>query len=172
MDVKTNKLVKAGLFIAFGLIIPTIFHTVGMAGEIFLPMHLPVLLCGFLLGGRYGLIAGLITPLLSSVLTGMPPIFPVSISMALELASYGCISGWMYKGKKINVFVSLIVAMIAGRIVSGAANYILLSMAGKKYMLAAFLTSSFVTPVWGIIIQLIAIPVIINLVNKNTGAKF
>lgn len=168
MKIKTKELSRAGLFLALGLIIPYIFHMLGgMAGQIFLPMHLPVILCGFLLGGRYGLIVGIITPLLNSLLTGMPPIYPTGVAMAFELGTYGLISGYLYKRKRINMFISLISAMLLGRLVSGAVNYILLSMMGKKYMLEVFLASSFITPIWGILIQLILIPFLVKLVNSN-----
>lgn len=167
MKIKTNELVKAALFLALGLILPYVFHiTGGMAGQMLLPMHIPVLLCGFVLGERYGLIVGVLTPLLNAVFTGMPPIYPTAVAMMLELGTYGFASGYLYKNKRANVFVSLIIAMLLGRFVSGIANFILLSMAGKSYMFAAFLTSSFVTPIWGIIIQIILIPIIVRAINK------
>lgn len=167
MNVKTNQLVQAALFLALGLIVPYIFHTTGIAGQIFLPMHLPVLLCGFILGERYGIIVGFITPILNSVLTGMPPIYPTALAMALELASYGFVAGYIYKNKKKNVILSLITAMIAGRIVLGVANYVLFFMAGNKYLLTMFIASSFIKPIWGIIIQLVLIPVIIKLIENR-----
>lgn len=172
MKMKTNELVKAGFFLALGLLLPYVFHiTGGMGGQVLLPMHIPVLLCGFILGGKYGLIVGVITPFLNSVLTGMPPIYPTAVAMALELGAYGFISGYLYKNKKLNMFVSLTTAMVLGRVISGIANYILLSMVGKKYMLTLFITSSFIRPIWGIILQLILIPVIIKAVNSvNKGA--
>ncbi len=169
MNYKTNQMVQASVFIAFGLIIPYIFHTTGLAGAIFLPMHIPVLLCGFILGERYGTIVGLITPLLNSVLTGMPPIYPTGLSMALELGTYGFASGYTYKNKKYNVILSLIIAMLAGRLVSGIANYLLFFMIGKQYLLPMFLTAAFVKPIWGIIIQLILIPVIVKLIESQRG---
>lgn len=169
MNVKTNQLVQASLFLAFGIIIPYIFHATGLAGPIFLPMHMPVLLCGFMLGERYGAIVGFVTPLLNSVLTGMPPIYPTGLAMALELCTYGFVSGYMYKNKKNNVIISLVIAMVIGRIVSGISNYILFFMAGNKYMLPMFLTTAFVKPIWGIVIQLISIPVIIKLIESMKG---
>lgn len=166
MKIETHEIVKSGFFIALGIIIPLIFHGIGIGGQVFLPMHIPVLLCGFILGGGYGAIVGFITPFLNSALTGMPTIYPIGLSMALELATYGFLSGYLYKKKKMNIFISLIISMLFGRIVSGAANYILLSMQGKPYVFKMFITASFVTPVLGIILQLILIPVIVKLINK------
>ncbi len=166
MKVKTNEMVKASLFIALGLILPFAFHRIGMGGPIFLPMHIPVLLCGFILGERYGAIVGFITPFLNSVLTGMPPIYPIAVAMALELTAYGFITGYLYKKKNVNLIISLIISMLIGRLISGIANYILLSMAGKPYALKMFITASFVKPIWGIIIQLILIPIVVKTVEK------
>lgn len=172
MKIKTKELSRASLFLALGIIIPYVFHIAGgMTGQIFLPMHLPVLLCGFFLGSRYGLIVGILTPFLNSLLTGMPPIYPTGIAMALELGTYGLISGYLYKNKKSNMFISLIAAMLLGRLVSGAANYILLSMIGKKYMLKVFLASSFITPIWGILIQLILIPFLVKVIDNGKGIR-
>lgn len=165
MDFKTKDLTSAAIFLALGLLIPYIFHATAVPGQVFLPMHIPVLLCGFLLGHPYGLIVGFITPLLNAVLTGMPPIYP-AVSMAFELATYGLVAGWLYKGRRLNVFVSLITAMLLGRAVSGVANLFLLGLAGRQYGLQVFLMSAFVTALWGIIIQLVLIPLIIKTVEK------
>ncbi|MFZ5351282.1 MAG: ECF transporter S component [Bacillota bacterium] len=167
MNKKTNKLVKSGIFLALGLIVPYTFHMVGFAGQVFLPMHIPVLLCGLLLGAQYGFTVGLMTPLLSSLLTGMPPIYPVGVSMTFELAAYGMISGVIYKKTRLNIYISLILAMLAGRLVSGTVNYILLSGTENPYVLKMFLTSAFIKPVWGIIIQVVLIPIIVKLSEKS-----
>ncbi|GFR36365.1 ECF transporter S component [Thermobrachium celere] len=163
---KTKKLVLAALFLALGLLIPSIFHMSGLPGNVFLPMHIPVLLCGFVLGEKYGALIGFVTPFLSSILTGMPPIYPVAVAMAFELATYGFVSGYLYKRRKMNVFVSLVIAMLLGRLVSGAANYILLTSMGKKYVLNMFITASFVKCIWGIVIQLILIPFVVKMIYK------
>ncbi|SEG16481.1 Protein of unknown function [Caloramator fervidus] len=166
---KTTKLIKAGFFISLALLIPYIFHSAGLAGAIFLPMHLPVLLAGFILGKKYGLAVGFISPILSSILTDMPPLYPTSFAMAFELATYGFITGLLYNDKKMNIFTSLILAMLFGRFVSAIANILLLNFVGKKFILKAFLASAFITPIWGIIIQLILIPAVVNIYKKRVG---
>lgn len=167
MQVKTKNLVMGSFFLALGLMLPYFFHFIGMSGTIFLPMHIPVLLCGFILGGRYGFIVGLLTPLLNALLTGMPPLYPIAISMALELAAYGFVAGYLYKNKKVQITLSLISAMLLGRAVFGIANYLLLTLGGKKFVLKMFLTSAFVKSIWGIIIQLILVPIIVKAIEKN-----
>ncbi|MEG3041536.1 MAG: ECF transporter S component, partial [Clostridium sp.] len=100
----TINMVISALFIAIGILLPQMFHSLGMSGTIFLPMHIPVLLCGLICGWRYGALVGIIIPLFSSVLTGMPPIYPVGVSMAFELAAYGAASGIL--SKKTNTMVA------------------------------------------------------------------
>ena len=94
---KTKKIILSGIFIAFGIILPMFFHTFNMAGSIFLPMHIPVLIGGFLLGPLYGGLVGLLTPILSGFMTGMPPLVPVMPIMAFELCAYGVISGFLFE---------------------------------------------------------------------------
>lgn len=170
METNTKKLVKASLFLALGLILPYIFHFTGMSGNVFLPMHIPVLICGLILGERYGLLIGFITPLLNSVITGMPPIYPVAVAMAFELAAYGWLSGYLFKRKKNNLYIALILAMIFGRFISGIANYVLLGFAGKSFVLKLFMINTFLKPVWGILIQIIIIPFIVKVIETNSKA--
>ncbi len=163
----TRKTIISGLFLALALLLPYIFHIIGVSGKIFLPMHIPVLLCGFILGPKYGLIIGIITPILNSLLTGMPPIYPTAISMSLELATYGLVSGFLYKNKKMSSIISLIIAMLLGRGVSGIASYVLISLIGGKYTLNIFMMGAFVTAIWGIIIQLMFIPLIVKILERG-----
>lgn len=161
-----NKLVLSGLFTAIGIIVPMIFHTFALAGSIFLPMHIPVLLAGFICGWQYGLAVGILVPLLGSVITGMPPLFPVASIMALELAAYGIVSG-ILSSKKIHTLVSLIIAMLTGRVVMGIASVLLFGLAGGSYTLSAFISGAFVTALPGIILQLILIPVVLTALNRS-----
>ncbi len=160
-----NKLVLSGLFIALGIIVPMVFHTFSLSGSVFLPMHIPVLLCGLICGWQYGLAAGILVPLFGSMLTGMPPIFPVATVMAFELGTYGLVSG-LLSNKKWNVVLSLIAAMLAGRVVMGLANIVFLGLAGKAYAFSAFISGAFITALPGIIIQLILIPVFMTTLKK------
>ena len=156
----TVNLTVTALCIALGLILPVFFHMIG-AGPAFLPMHLPVLLCGLLLGWQYGAVCGLVVPLLSSLLTGMPPFFPTALAMMLELCAYGVRSGMFHRRLCWSVYFALIAAMLGGRVVSGIADALLLSMAGKPYGFAAFLSGTFAEAVPGIVVQIVLLPVIV-----------
>ncbi|HOB19992.1 MAG TPA: ECF transporter S component [Candidatus Atribacteria bacterium] len=155
----THQIVVAALLLALGVLLPTAFHLFDISGVMFLPMHLPVLLCGLLCGWKFGGMTGFLVPLLASLLTGKPPIYPTALAMAFELAAYGIVTGLLIK--RFNVFVSLIGAMLAGRVVMGLANYVFLGLAGNAYTLNMFLGGAFLT-VWpGILIQLVFVPAII-----------
>jgi riboflavin transporter FmnP len=164
---KAKRIVLSGLFIAFGIILPMIFHQFNMGGPMFLPMHIPVLIAGLFLGPIEGLIVGLITPILSSVLTGMPVMFPMLPIMIFELGTYGFVSGYFYKKLKLNLFLSLILSMLDGRISAGIVVFILGSFFGYKGAgPIPFIKGAIITGMPGIIIQLIFVPLIVKLLYK------
>lgn len=162
---RTKNVILTALFLALGILFPSMFHMIG-AGPVFLPMHIPILICGMLCGWQYGALCGLIVPLLSSVMTGMPPFFPTAIAMMFELGAYGCFAGLLYRSQKYGLYVSLIGTMLGGRIISGIANAILLGFAGKPYGLSAFLSAAFLASFPGILLQLAVIPAVIAALQK------
>lgn len=162
-----KELVLSGLFIAIGLLLPTFFHAFGL-GSAFLPMHIPVLIAGFTVSIPYAITVGILTPILSSLLTGMPPHFPVLPYMVFELATYGAVASLLYKKMKLNVYISLIGSLIAGRIVAGIAVWVLAAFfLAKLPGPLVFITGSVVKSIPGIIIQLALIPALIMLLNKS-----
>ena len=99
---QVKRLIFAGLCVALGVVLPIALHSVANAGSIFLPMHIPVLLCGLICGWPYGLACGVLAPILSHLITGMPPaaILP---GMLFELAVYGLVSGLMMKEQSFSI---------------------------------------------------------------------
>lgn len=162
--ISVKNIAVTALCVAMGVLLPMVFHAFG-AGSVFLPMHIPVFICGFLCGARYGGLCALLSVILSSLITGMPPIYPIGISMIFELAAYGILSSLLYK--KFGVYLSLLGAMLAGRAVSGIANTILMGLVGKSYGFAAFISAAFLNSLPGIAIQIIAIPIIIIALEKS-----
>jgi riboflavin transporter FmnP len=160
----TRKLVLSALFVALGFVLPMVTGHVPQIGNMLCPMHLPVLLCGFVCGGPWGLAVGFITPLLRSVTFGMPPLFPTAIAMAFELATYGAVSGFLYRKAKHTlpmIYAVLVTAMVAGRLVWGAVRFVLAGLTGSSFPFSAFLSGAVLTAVPGIIAQLILIPLIL-----------
>lgn len=159
----TKNLVITAVFIALGVVLPLLFHSIPKSGSILLPMHIPVLLCGLVCGWPYGLACGILTPLLSSQLTGMPPA-EYLLPMLVELAIYGFIAGILLKlirtkNTFLDLYISLIGAMLCGRIAYGLLNALILNFG--KYSFAAWTASAFVTSLPGILIQLAIIPIIV-----------
>lgn len=162
---QTRKLAYAGLLLSLSILIPWIFHATGIAGRIFLPMHIPVILCGFICGKKYGLLVGAAAPMLNILISGMPIVYPVGIGMVFELAAYGFFAGYIFDKTK-KVIPSLLGAMIIGRIVRIAASYLITVPFGNVFLFKGILTALFVTSIWGIIVQVILIPVIMKAYQK------
>lgn len=162
---KIKKIVLTGLFTAFGVLFPIIFHLVGL-GSAMLPIHIPVLLCGFVCGCFYGGICGVLSVIMSSFFTGMPPMYPQAVTMVFELFAYGFFSGLFIKtfkkDKIVYIYIYLIIAMLIGRMFSAAASAALIGL--KEYTFTVFITSSFVKSLPGILMQLILIPVLVKFI--------
>lgn len=171
---KTRDMTLSAMFIALGLIMPFITGQIPAISSQLCPMHFPVLLAGFVLGGKYGLLVGIITPLLRSVMFGMPTFMPTAVCMAFELATYGFVSGMLYEKSSKNlwgIYRSLIVAMLAGRLVWGLASLIIYGMMGNSFAMAMFISGAFVNAAAGIVLQLIIIPMLVSYLKKAKVIK-
>lgn len=173
MGRKTNKYivkpVLAALFLALGMVLPMLTGQIKEIGDSLLPMHLPVMICGLVCGYKYGAAIGLMLPFFRSLAFSMPPIYPNAVWMALELATYGLVIGFIYmklSKSKISMYIALITAMIAGRLVWGAAKAVLLGVAGKSFTISAFIIGGFVDSLLGIVLQLVIVPPIAALINR------
>lgn len=166
---KTLRLTLAALFLALGLLLPFLTGNNRALGNMLSLMHIPVLLCGFVCGPWYGLAIGIATPLLRTLLVGMPPWGPVVWGMTFELGAYGLLAGLLYKAlpKNINtLYLALVLSMLGGRLVLGIANYIIFSIMGSPYTLQMFWAAAFVTPVPGIIVHIALIPPVLMALEK------
>ena len=165
-----RKLTLAAMFLALAFVLPFLTGQIPQIGAMLCPMHIPVLLCGFFCGAPWGLAVGFLAPLLRSFIMGMPPMFPKAFCMAFELAAYGFVAGWLhYKlpKKKGCVYVSLLCAMILGRIVWGIAMFACMGLDASKFGMAAFVAGAFTNAIPGIILQLILIPILVILLEKS-----
>lgn len=170
--ITTKEIVLGGLLLATGLILPMIFHLFGLTGQIALPMHIPVLIGGFLLSPSLALSLGIITPLVSSVLTGMPVLFPMAVIMMVELGTYALTASLLSGKMKMKIIPSLIGAMAAGRIAAGITVAALVALFGVKMNPVLYIKGAVIVGIPGIIIQLLFVPSIVYvLVNINNRAK-
>lgn len=164
------------MMLAVGILLPMAFHMIPNGGNIFAPMHLPVFCVGFLCGPYYGALIGLVCPLLSSLFTGMPAVGYLP-NMMVELFVYGTVSGILFrviKTKKflLDVYLSLILSMLVGRLCGGLVAYFLF-LGGRRdpYTWAAFFTGYFVTCWPAILIQALVIPSVVTVAKKSHFLK-
>ena len=163
---KTKKLVLSSLFVSFGVVLPMAFHMFNMGGSVFLPMHIPVLIAGYFLGPLYAGAVGILTPILSSLLTGMPPLVPVMPIMALELLGYGLVCGFVFS-KTNKTYLSLVSAMVVGRLFSLVGACIASLTFAPQISPIIYVFGGLSTAIPGMLIQLVFIPIFVNLLLRN-----
>ena len=163
------KMVLSALFLALAYVMPFLTGQVPEIGSKLCPLHIPVLLCGFICGPVWGAIVGFIAPLFRSLTLGMPPLFPTAVCMAFELAAYGAVTGLMHRWlprKKPYIYVSLLSAMVVGRLIWGAAMYVCMGIKGGAFTLAAFVAGAFTNAIPGIIVQIVLIPILVMILDN------
>lgn len=172
----TNNMVLSAMFIAIGLVLPFFTGQVPQIGNMLLPMHIPVLLCGLICGWKYGILVGFILPLLRHSIFGMPILFPTGIAMAFELATYGFVIGFLYSHSRWQCIISLyrcmIVSLIAGRIVWGIVMMIIVNISSNAFTLQMFLSAAVLNAIPGIILQLVLIPSVMLALHKTGLVPF
>lgn len=163
-----KKVVYSGFFIALALTLPMITGHIPEIGSMLSPMHIPVLLCGFICGPKYGALVGFASPLLKTAIFHMPPLYPVSMAMSIELLVYGLVCGLIYNKKSIkNIYFSLLISMVSGRVIYGTLMSVMLGVSGGTYTFNAFITGTVIGSLPGIILQILIVPVIVLIVDKN-----
>lgn len=171
---RVKKLVSAALCLAIALLLPFLTGQIPEVGQALCPMHIPVLLCGFVCGPFWGMVVGLVAPLLRNLLFGMPPLFPAGVSMAFELAIYGMVTGALYRAlpKRAGcLYLTLIAAMVAGRLGWGLIRYVLSGLTGSEFPFSAFLAGAVTTAIPGILLHIILIPLLV-MALKNARLIF
>lgn len=160
----------AALFLALAMVLPFLTAQIPQIGAMLSPMHFPALLCGFLCGWPWGLAVGFLSPLLRSLLFGLPKLYPSAVAMAFECATYGAVAGIasrLLPRKLWATYLSLILAMIAGRVVWGTAQYVLLHLQGRVFTWELFVAGAFINAIPGIVLQIVAIPVLVTLLERR-----
>ena len=167
-----KRLVSASLLLAISFVLPYLTGQIPEVGKALLPMHLPILIAGYLCSWRYGAIIGFIAPLLRSIFLGMPPLVPIALCMAFEMAAYGALAGLLYqkipsKGLA-RIYISLIGAMIGGRIVWGLFSVPIYALfSSSSFTLALFWSAGFASALPGILLQLVVVPLVVYKLEKG-----
>lgn len=169
---KTRKLTFASLCLSIAVLLPQLFHLLGMqqAGQVFLPMHIPVLLGGLLLGWQHGALVGVTAPFISCLLTGMPSSERVLFMMA-ELSAYGLVSGLLYhrfhKHTLVHAYIALIFAMTAGRFLYGISLMIAALLFDMPISALTLVGTAIITGIPGILTQLMFLPALVRVIEKG-----
>jgi len=162
MNPKVKFLTLTALLIAVGVLLPMVFHILSFGGPMFLPMHIPVLVAGFLLPWQFAALVGITLHFLAFPYRNASSAH--GFTMTAELFTYGITTSLLYRNFKKNTYVSMISAMLIGRLVSILANWILFNFVlGLPFKLTAFLYSMFVIGLPGIVIQILTIPPLVTL---------
>ena len=168
---QVRRMTYSALFLAIAMVLPFITGQIPEIGRMLSPMHIPVLLCGFMCGWPWGIAVGFIAPLLRSVMFGMPAMFPAAVAMAFELAAYWGISGWLRRklpGDKWLIYPILLISMAAGRIVWGTVRLLLSGLSGTAFTWEMFMIGAFAEALPGIILHIVLIPVLV-IVMETAG---
>lgn len=164
---RSREIVLAGILLAVSLLLPQIFHQFSMGGPAFLPMHIPVLIGGLVLSPSFALILGFLAPILSSLLTGMPPVYPMLPIMIFELGAYGLTASLCRQKFQLSYYPSLILAMLGGRIAAGCVVAVLALAFNFPNTPLAFVLGSISSGIPGLLIQLIFVPALAFAIEKN-----
>ncbi|OAA31002.1 hypothetical protein AT15_08480 [Kosmotoga arenicorallina S304] len=156
-----RRITALGMWLALGFTVSLFFHQFPIkVGQVLLPLHFVVILAGAISGPFVGSISGLLTPLLSALIVGKPPIQPpIAIFMAFELLTYGLITGFLVKRWK-SIYLSMLLAWIAGRLVYTLEIIVVAPMLGFQLGTISALSISYLLGLPGVAIQLFLIPVI------------
>ena len=167
--VRIKKLVYAALFLACAILLPFLTMNIQTFGKLLSPMHLPVFICGFVCDPVWGAVVGVCAPLIRSLIWHMPPLYPMAVAMAFELAAYGFFSGLfakLFPKKLAFTYISLVFAMLCGRLVYSVAMLLMLGLGSSEFSIIATFVGTFTSTWAGIIVQLILVPPIVKVIEK------
>lgn len=165
----TKNLVTAAVCLALCLVLPFLTGQIPQIGSALSPMHIPVLLAGFLCGPWWAAAVGAVAPPLRFALFQKPPLFPTGLAMCFELAAYGLISGLLYRRlpkRPASIYTALIAAMLAGRVVWGAVRVVLSGVSGEPFTWEMFMAGAFFKAVPGIVVHIVLIPLLVMALKR------
>lgn len=164
-----KNLVLSALCLAIAMFLPFLTGQIQTIGNMLCPMHIPVFLCAYMCGWKWAAAVGFISPFIRYSAFGMPPLMPVGIGMAFEMLTYGLVAGLLYKAlpkKTVNIYASLIISMIAGRIVWGIARLVIAGVVANQFTWQMFISGAVLTAVPGIVLHIVLIPLIVIALRK------
>ena len=168
-NLNTKNLVTAAVCLALCMVLPFLTGQIPQIGSALSPMHIPVLLAGFLCGPWWAMAVGAVAPLLRFARFHMPRIFPTGLAMCFELAAYGLVSGLLYRTlpkRPVNIYAALTGAMLAGRVVWGVVRVLLSGVSGEPFTWTMFMAGAFLNAVPGMIVHIALIPLLVMALKR------
>ncbi len=166
-----KNLTLTAMFLAVGILLPFLFGQIPQIGSMLLPMHIPVFLCAFICGTKYGICVAVVLPIFRSLVFSRPNLYPEAIAIAFEMTVYALIAGFLYNKSKWKcikaLYKSMIVAMILGRVVRVIVQLALLGIANLTISFGAMISGVLINGIPGIILQLVLIPSIMLLLHRT-----
>lgn len=164
-----KKVCICAICTALCYVLPLAFHALSL-GSALSPMHIPVLLCGLVCGWPYGAFCGIAGPILSSLLTQMPPA-AVLVYMAPELCAYGLFTGLLFRlirtGRTpADLYLALVPAMVLGRVVGGVVQAVFYLATDRPYSIALWASAYVVQALPAIVLHLVLVPVLVLALTK------
>jgi uncharacterized membrane protein len=165
------RLTWGAMMVALGILFPMAFHAVGL-GRAFLPMHIPVLMCGLLTDPYTGLLVGALTPLLSALITGMPLLAPpVAQAMMVELGIYGFVASVLRRKRGVSVYPALLLTMAGGRLVYGLLGALAFRFIGLGSIPVLYpVTAGLLTGAPGVLLQLAIVPPVVMAAERSLAS--
>ena len=159
----TKKLTFASICLACCFLLPMLTDHAPQVSVMLCLMHFPVMVCGMMCGAPWGVAVGMSAPILRSLMFGMPLMYPDAVAMCVEMGVYGFICGLEANDPRKspgNIFLDLILAMVAGRVAWGAAMTFFAVISQVTFSVEAYKAAILNT--WpGIILQLMGLPPLI-----------
>lgn len=168
----TYKMIVSAGLIALAAVLPQLIHlALGAPGGVkWLPMYLPVLIGGCLLGTKWGLAVGALSPMVSFIVTSaigepMPSAARLPFMM-VELTVFAAVSGLFTKKIADNglwAFLAVILAQLSGRAV-----FLGLAALTQSFtqFTASMIWSQIQTGFIGLAVQAMLVPVVIIALRK------
>lgn len=167
---KSIELVLIALTVALGIIFPVAFHMFAFSGKMFLPMYYSVAVSAYILRPSSVFLAGIITPLLSAVLTGMPPLNPpVAFQMAVELSVMGFVMAVLSRKTTLHYYFIMAIGLIVQKLLYIVIKYIIAVLYGLPYK--AMILAELLTSLPGTLILLVILPPLANVLRNEFKKK-
>ena len=169
--------VVIAVFVLLSVLTPWAFHQFHLAGATYLPMHFFIFIAAMAAGWQAGIIVGLLTPLASYAVSGMPALTSLP-QVAVEVTIYGLLAGLLRQKLHLSVVWSLLGAMIGGRLALLVSVIFIQLITGNVYSPLGPAATPYAA-VWntiaqswpGMLAQLVLIPLGFWLFNRYAGRK-